>query len=736
MKTIKYFVLMLLIILSFQNSYSYVIGVSHPCNNENFPSPYFYPNCTVNFNFRFDSVHVTDSKFARCRIYTVQRGTEVLMYDQVKESGVYYSVPINTLNFLNLAFNEPVRIKIVVTSALFPNLPFNNSGYSIVYKEGMSTRYGSISNGSAQLINTGMATFFSSGDCLSLASGVYFIRQYKINFVLHGNFTDSIPVVDSMYSLGYSGSLPGFQIRWGFKTYQTPTEARFITFVYDFTNILGQSVGFKPCEPHEATVVYHYVQRPVIANPLTYPSVFTPSNNVGIIACNLLQGTGDLTYKFLDSFNIHNHQLIRIDSTLPYAVLITNFNQINNDRVEPYKISSQAYNQMDSSGWKSKRVIFGDDPHGCPMLSTKINGHTILENAILIQSGGDSEKDVTDFCMTFRPLIKFSDTITFSITETTNDETKINEIAMFQATVDKANEFAVTDGGKVINYIPDASKTKATLNNEDVTEKLSLIDNETEKIKKGDKLFIEFEPEDGDKYMVLYIRTIGIKNLDAAMITTSAGEKTKLKFRNGFSKFVLEAGNGPFNGFELEALQELEVDQVSVAKNENTSVIKQLKLLDAFNNQENVSKLISQTDKHYAYVSNGNPLTFNFENNKEPEKEVFYYFKFTGSYESASEGNDKISGDPEKKYEFKLSENQPNPFNPVTKIKYEIPEAGTVKLTVFDISGREIKTLVNEFKAAGIHESVFDGSNLASGVYFYKLQTALHNTTKRMILIK
>ncbi|MBK8550169.1 MAG: hypothetical protein IPL53_03580 [Ignavibacteria bacterium] len=229
MKTIKYFVLMLFIVIPFQYSYSYVIAVGHPCNNENFPSPYFYPNGTVNFNFRFDSVHVTDSKFARCRIYTVQSGTEVLMYDQVKESGVYYSVPINTLNFPDLAFNEPVRIKVVVTSAYFPNLPFNKSGYLIVYKDGMSTGYGSISNGSVQLINTAMATFFSSGDCLSLASGTYFVKQYKINFVLHGNFTDSIPVVDSMYCVGYSGSLPNFQIRWGFKTYQTPTEAHFIT---------------------------------------------------------------------------------------------------------------------------------------------------------------------------------------------------------------------------------------------------------------------------------------------------------------------------------------------------------------------------------------------------------------------------------------------------------------------------------------------------------------------------
>ncbi|MBK8550168.1 MAG: T9SS type A sorting domain-containing protein [Ignavibacteria bacterium] len=391
---------------------------------------------------------------------------------------------------------------------------------------------------------------------------------------------------------------------------------------------------------------------------------------------------------------------------------------------------------MDSSGWKSKRVIFGDDPHGCPNLTTEIKGYTIQENAILIESGGEPERDVTDFCMTFNPLIKYDDTITFSITETANDETSINEIAMFQATVEKGREVAVTGDGNTIDYIPDPSKTKATLNNLDISEKLSLKDNETEKIKKGDKLLIEFDRVNDEDLIVLRIRTIGIKNHDGAMVTTSTGENIKLKFRNGFDMVVIEPGKKPFNGFELEALQELEVDQVLIVKNEKTSVVKQLKLLDAFNDQGNVNKLISYTDKHYAYVSNGNPLTFNFENVKDPGKEVFYYFKFEGRYEASSEGNGKISGDSEKKYEFNLFENQPNPFNPVTKIRYEIPEAGLVKLTVYDISGREIKTLVDEFKAAGIHESVFDGSNLASGVYFYKLHTAMNNTTKRMILIK
>ena len=84
-----------------------------------------------------------------------------------------------------------------------------------------------------------------------------------------------------------------------------------------------------------------------------------------------------------------------------------------------------------------------------------------------------------------------------------------------------------------------------------------------------------------------------------------------------------------------------------------------------------------------------------------------------------------------------LSNNLPNPFNPVTKISYQIAKDGFVKLNVFDIAGREVKTIVNEFKTAGSYETVFDGSGISSGTYFYRIETSNgFKDTKRMILIK
>jgi subtilisin-like proprotein convertase family protein len=86
--------------------------------------------------------------------------------------------------------------------------------------------------------------------------------------------------------------------------------------------------------------------------------------------------------------------------------------------------------------------------------------------------------------------------------------------------------------------------------------------------------------------------------------------------------------------------------------------------------------------------------------------------------------------------QFTLFQNYPNPFNPVTKITYGIPEQSFVKLTVYDIVGREVSKLVNEMKLPGIYNASFDGSNLSSGVYYYKIEAGDFIQNKKMILVK
>jgi hypothetical protein len=85
---------------------------------------------------------------------------------------------------------------------------------------------------------------------------------------------------------------------------------------------------------------------------------------------------------------------------------------------------------------------------------------------------------------------------------------------------------------------------------------------------------------------------------------------------------------------------------------------------------------------------------------------------------------------------YSLSQNYPNPFNPVTQIKFDIPKQGFVTMKIFDILGREVSKLVNEVKTPGSYIVDFDGSNLSSGVYFYKLEINNFSDIKKMVLIK
>ena len=86
--------------------------------------------------------------------------------------------------------------------------------------------------------------------------------------------------------------------------------------------------------------------------------------------------------------------------------------------------------------------------------------------------------------------------------------------------------------------------------------------------------------------------------------------------------------------------------------------------------------------------------------------------------------------------EYSLLQNYPNPFNPTTQLEFGISKLGFVSLKVYDILGKEVKTLVNEIKPAGTYNIVFDGSSLSSGVYFYRLESAEFVDIKRMILVK
>ena len=100
---------------------------------------------------------------------------------------------------------------------------------------------------------------------------------------------------------------------------------------------------------------------------------------------------------------------------------------------------------------------------------------------------------------------------------------------------------------------------------------------------------------------------------------------------------------------------------------------------------------------------------------------------------SALVGVNPVAGVPK---EFKLEHNYPNPFNPSTKIKFDIPKSSFVNLTVYNALGEKITSVVNKELKEGKYEAEWNASSYSSGVYFYKLTAGSYSATRKMILLK
>jgi hypothetical protein len=133
------------------------------------------------------------------------------------------------------------------------------------------------------------------------------------------------------------------------------------------------------------------------------------------------------------------------------------------------------------------------------------------------------------------------------------------------------------------------------------------------------------------------------------------------------------------------------------------------------------------TVRALAYKTTGNPTLFAGAATTAGTRGLHEY-----SWLASGVGNN--NGNVPKTYS--LSQNYPNPFNPVTKISYQLPFAGYTKISVYNIMGKEVARLVDGIQKAGYYDVNFNGSDLSSGVYFYRIFTDKFVSTKKMILVK
>ena len=139
---------------------------------------------------------------------------------------------------------------------------------------------------------------------------------------------------------------------------------------------------------------------------------------------------------------------------------------------------------------------------------------------------------------------------------------------------------------------------------------------------------------------------------------------------------------------------------------------------------------------------NGNSSALNNYNFTENVNTGIYNYRlkqidYNGNYEYYNLFGEVNVGTPDG---FRLSQNYPNPFNPTTNIDFEIPNDANVSLTLFDISGKGVLSIMNEFKIAGYYTVQINVDNISSGIYFYKLSVTNvagnFEQTKKMTVLK
>jgi len=132
--------------------------------------------------------------------------------------------------------------------------------------------------------------------------------------------------------------------------------------------------------------------------------------------------------------------------------------------------------------------------------------------------------------------------------------------------------------------------------------------------------------------------------------------------------------------------------------------------------------------RSYSFSDRANTGNFNYR---------LKQIDFNGNFAYYNLGNEVVVGVPS---QYAISQNYPNPFNPSTKIDYDIPFDGKVSVLLYDLSGRQVGSLVNDVKTAGYYTVNFNASNLASGMYFYRINAEGNGnnfvSTKKMVLIK
>ncbi len=434
-----------------------------------------------------------------------------------------------------------------------------------------------------------------------------------------------------------------------------------------------------------------------------------------------------------------------------------------------------AYAMLGITRWRNYPITSEDRQQvgGCPWLFVQYDSDSTLfigDNNLLKKSEipENSGQDLTDlYKLNILPSLTNENQFSLKIIETENDFGYIDKVSFKAIDHPVGTKIGVTEYNQIVTYSTDAisSSNDAELNEEEnITRYIRYNyhgNNEVTGLGSDSMSAANFDlglPPAGDSLALIFeVSNNRLASVDEqvkdfageiSMYANSNPMPTVKKFtrRENSSVIIIpiDASDAIVDSVIITWFRDYNLNYLFVAPITYSGyTISEIPLVSAIHTVDGeVNNKLSVIDGNYANIDSNNMLTLTYSNIAAPETGMIreYVFETTGRYEETlnSEGGDSpmLLRNNNVPYENKLFNNYPNPFNPLTKIKFSIKSNRWVKISIYDVLGKQVSVLVDQFKEKGEYDLVFNGSNLASGIYFYRIEAGDFIESKKMVVLK
>jgi hypothetical protein len=377
------------------------------------------------------------------------------------------------------------------------------------------------------------------------------------------------------------------------------------------------------------------------------------------------------------------------------------------------------------------------------------NGQRYVEDNNILPQSEDSVntgRDVLDRYKLQKRVAPRNGKYSLLIREDAREHSWLDNVRLVAVDHPSGIDVAMNDEGEIISYIKPHKLRRARFRGNDVLRDLQAYDSVSISANGGEIISFGFLRTNGGNAM-----TNGEGGLEVAGaappdetwwsprrvaifgkgIKQSAVEHT-MYFRHRPALMYTPFAVGDTNDLHLVAPSAMKLDYLNLAVTVGVApTVNELNLADAIHSTlGSVKRQLSGVDSSYAELVAGQSIELQFAATNVPHgKERHFFFVSTGRYEHATTGSalGKLAPTQTEKMfpiAFAIRSAYPNPFNPSTEIKFDLPENTNVSLVVYDVLGRKVSELVNGTREAGYHSATWNASNVASGVYFARFTAA------------